>query len=310
MRLGLGEIALRIGTGLASIALIMIVLWVMGTFYLKGNVTDHRGKAAMAAPLPTATPTVAAPEYQPPAVEASFSQGIARLALMHTTLPARPRFEISQYEVEKGDTIMGIAEKFGLKPQTILWGNYYTLADDPHRLRPGQKLNILPVDGVYYEWHEGDGLNGVARFFGVQPEDIVNWQGNHLDVNTLGDWAKPNIAKGTWLIIPGGQREFVTWSGPALILLFLSALPVYLRRPTRAGGLLLAFLLTYLALNLLGQTHGEVQRLWIFLLPPVCLYAAPQTRKLFPRAFPGVALALTLQLLTALLTYAFQDFYG
>ncbi len=216
VRLGLGEIALRIGTGLASIALILIVLWVMGTFYLKGRVTDLRGEPAMAAALPSPTPTVAAPDYQPPAVEASFSQGISRLALMHTTLPDRPRFDLFQYEVQKGDTIMGIAEKFGLKPQTILWGNYYTLADDPHRLRPGQKLNILPVDGVYYEWHEGDGLNGVAKFFGVQPEDIVNWQGNHLDTNTLGDWAKPNIAKGTWLIIPGGHREFVTWSAPRI----------------------------------------------------------------------------------------------
>lgn len=217
VRLGLGEIALRVGTGLVSVVLILIVLWVMGSFYLKGKVEDQRSSgAAMAAALPTETPTVAPPVFDAPPMEAAFTQGITRLAQMHTTLPARPRFEISQYTVETGDTIMGIAEKFGLRPQTILWGNYYTLADDPHKLRPGQELNILPVDGVYYQWSEGDGLNGVARFFGVTPEEIINFQGNHLDANALGDWSKPNIAKGTWLIIPGGEREFVSWSAPRI----------------------------------------------------------------------------------------------
>jgi len=215
VRLGLGETALRIGTGLASMALIGIVLWVMGTFYLQGDVTGYRS-AAMAAPLPTATNTVAPPVYAPPAYEASYAKGITRLAQMHTTLPSRPRFEMSQYQVKEGDTIFDIAEKFGLKPQTILWGNYYTLADDPHRLRPGQMLNILPVDGTYYEWHEGDGLNGVARHFGVTPEVIINWAGNNLDANSLGDWSNPNIKVGTGLIIPGAEREFVTWSAPRI----------------------------------------------------------------------------------------------
>lgn len=215
VRLGLGEVALRVGTGLASIVLILIVLWVMGNFYLKGKVNGYRD-AAIAAPLPTPTTTVAPPSFDASAADSSFAQGIVRLAQMHTTLPARPRFEIDQYEVQKGDTIFAIAEKFNLKPQTILWGNYNILADDPHRLKPGQKLNILPTDGVYYEWHDGDGLNGVAKFFGVTPEDIINFQGNKLDPKTIGDLAKPNIKKGTWLIIPGGQREFVTWSAPRI----------------------------------------------------------------------------------------------
>lgn len=215
VRLGLGETALRIGTGLASIVLVGVVLWVMSTFYLKGDVTGYRG-AALAAPLPTATNTVAPPTFAPPAFETTFARGITRLTQLHTTLPSLPRFEISQYEVKEGDTIFDIAARFGLKPQTILWGNYYTLADDPHRLRPGQMLNILPVDGTYYEWHEGDGLNGVARHFHVTPEVIINWEGNQLDPNTLGDWSHPNIKVGTKLMIPGGTREFVTWSAPRI----------------------------------------------------------------------------------------------
>jgi hypothetical protein len=88
------------------------------------------------------------------------------------------------------------------------------LQDNPHALQPGQELNILPVNGTIYEWQDGDGLNGVASFFGVTPEDILNYPGNNLDVATIGDYARPNIEPGTMLVVPGGRREFVSWSAP------------------------------------------------------------------------------------------------
>ena len=56
VRLGLGEVALRVGTGLASIALILLVVWVMGNFYLKGKVNSAPLEAAQAAGLPTTPP--------------------------------------------------------------------------------------------------------------------------------------------------------------------------------------------------------------------------------------------------------------
>jgi len=121
---------------------------------------------------------------------------------------------VTKYTVVEGDTVFGIAEKFGLKPETILWGNYYILLDDPHALQPGQELNILPVDGTYHEWQEGEGLNGIATYYGVKPEDIINYPANNLDPATIGDLAHPNIAPGTWLVIPGGHREFISWSAP------------------------------------------------------------------------------------------------
>jgi murein DD-endopeptidase MepM/ murein hydrolase activator NlpD len=142
--------------------------------------------------------------------------GIYRLAQLHTTFPARPRNEIDQYEVQNGDTIFGIAEKFNLKPETILWGNYYTLADDPHRLKPGQILNILPIDGVYHKWSAGEGLNGISSYYGVDPQVIIDWAGNNLDADTIGDFANPNIEPGTMLVVPGGHREFISWSAPRI----------------------------------------------------------------------------------------------
>lgn len=208
-RLGLGDAILRLASGgLTLLALAAIVL-LLRVFFVSPP------QEAQASSLPAASengPSVVSPASIPQA-EGAY-RGIARMALIHTIIPNRPRTEIVQYTVVAGDTVFGIAEKYGLKPQTILWGNYYTLRDDPHRLSPGQELNILPVDGTYYEWQSGDGLNGVARGLNVAPEDIINYPGNGLSAATIGDYANPNIKPGTWLIVPGGTREFISWSAP------------------------------------------------------------------------------------------------
>jgi murein DD-endopeptidase MepM/ murein hydrolase activator NlpD len=216
-RAGLAETTLRMGTHALLVALILIVAWGMRQLYLRAQVPDPSAReAVLAAELPTATPTQPGPELPPFSTQDSAYTGITRLASLHTDIPTRSRNDVITYTVKTGDTLFGIAEKFGLKPETILWGNQFTLGDNPHNLRPGQDLNILPVNGTYHRWSEGDGLNGVAKFFGVTPEDIINFPGNHLDPETIGDWSHPNIEAGTWLIIPGGTREFVSWSAPQI----------------------------------------------------------------------------------------------
>jgi len=134
---------------------------------------------------------------------------VSRLADMHTVFPSRPRISIMKYEVKEGDTLFGIGEKFGLKPETILWGNWYAMGGDPHTLREGQELNILPVDGALHIWSAGEGLNGVAKFYGVTAEDIINWPGNNLSLDL--DPANPGIEEGSVLIVPGGKREPPSW---------------------------------------------------------------------------------------------------
>jgi murein DD-endopeptidase MepM/ murein hydrolase activator NlpD len=134
---------------------------------------------------------------------------VLRKVDLHTVFPERQRIEISKYTVKEGDTLFGIGDQYNLKPDTILWGNWYTLGGDPHTLRPGQELNILPVDGVLHIWTAGEGLNGVAKFYRVTPEDIINWAGNELDSDI--DRANPPIEEGTRLVIPGGRRDPPSW---------------------------------------------------------------------------------------------------
>lgn len=216
---GLGETVYRLGTAFLTIALILLAVVGMRLFYLrfqKADVSQPR-EAALAAEAPTPTPT-AVPAIMPAFAGAMpvYQYGISRLALIHTTIPSRPRTEITTYTIQKGDTIFGIAEMFGLKPETILWGNYYTLLDDPHNINPGVVLNIMPMNGTYHRWSEGEGLNGVAHGYHVTPDVIVNWPDNHLDPATLGDYSHPNIEAGTMLFVPGGERDYVTWSAPRI----------------------------------------------------------------------------------------------
>jgi murein DD-endopeptidase MepM/ murein hydrolase activator NlpD len=209
LQMGLGESLLRVGSSVLTLITIAIVTWLVQVFF--NQIPQGQFNVAAA---PALTPTLALEmEEVLPVVEAEF-EGIPRMALPNTTIPSRPRQDIVTYTVQVGDTLFGIAEKYGLEPETILWGNYAILLDDPHALQPGQVLNILPVNGTIYEWQDGDGLNGVARFFDVAPEAIINFPSNNLDPTTIGDFTRPNIEPGTILIIPGGRREFVSWSAP------------------------------------------------------------------------------------------------
>jgi len=207
IKLGLGETAVRIITGVTAVVLIVIVAWVMGNFFLKGKLNTAGKQTATPAAQATLIP------YQVNAggavLQSSF--GITRLAQLYTNLPSHPRDKIIKYTVVTGDTLFGIAENFGLKPETLLWSNKYILGDNPDNLIPGVEINIPPQDGAIYEWQTGDGLNGVAKFFLVTPDVIINWPSNNLNANTLGDLALPNIPAGTMLFIPNGVWEYSDW---------------------------------------------------------------------------------------------------
>ncbi len=206
----------RIVAGIVTVVLLVAVGLALKGF-LGGRELRTGGVSAGFQPgvTPTVTLNVPAPGLDT-FKEVAIANGIPRLALLHTNIPTRPREEIEKYTVEEGDTIFGIAEKFGLKPQTVLWGNYFTLLDNPSFLKPGEVLNILPVDGTYHKWSAGEGLNGVSEYYKVTPQDIINYPPNKLKAEEIGDFAHPNIKPDTWLIVPGGIREFVNWSAPRI----------------------------------------------------------------------------------------------
>lgn len=208
LAMGLGEPLVKFGMNFFSLLSIALVALLARALYLPAQGTPgEQDQPAV---------TIEAGAALNPAAEANLpaAEGVNRSAQLHTNIPSRPRNELTTYTVQDGDTVFGIAEKFGLKPETILWGNYNILLDDPHSLKPGQELNILPVNGVYWEWLGGIPFGEWARFYGVSAADVIEYPGNHLDPNTVGGYENANIKPGTWLIIPGGKRDFVSWSAP------------------------------------------------------------------------------------------------
>ena len=164
-------------------------------------------------PIPIEKPQVNLASLQIPG--GSLYAGLCRRPDLQTIIPSRPRVDVITYTVQTGDTLFSIADSFDVKPETLLWGNFEVLEDNPHLLSPNQVLNILPVNGIYYKWKEGDQLAAVAGQFEVEPEEITNFTGNRLDLVELQE-GDTSIEPGTWLVIPGGKRAIKDWGPPAI----------------------------------------------------------------------------------------------
>lgn len=112
------------------------------------------------------------------------------------------------YVVQPGDTVIGLAERFGVTPETILSANR-ALAGNPDLLQLGQELLILPVSGVLHEVAAGDTLVGIAGRYEVGIEAIIAYKDNNL--------SEPYVLHpGQKLVVPGGKWTYSAASrGPA-----------------------------------------------------------------------------------------------
>ncbi len=115
LQMGLGESLVRVGTNLFSIVAILVVILLAQAYYrqtpkpLSVNRNQDSGSAPAADVNVSSMPVLVNPVIV----------GISRAAQIHTNVPSRPRNEMTTYTVQDGDTVFGIAEKFGLEPQTI-----------------------------------------------------------------------------------------------------------------------------------------------------------------------------------------------
>ena len=162
--------------------------------------------------MPTAASEEKLPEVPMPALGGSdVFEAIEREIQIKTHVPVdKPRYDLEDYRVVRGDSVFAIAESFRLQPETVLWANYDGLQDDPHSLAPGMVLKIPPTDGIYYQWKENDTLESVANEFQTSVDDILNYPGNDVDLTN------PKIESGSWVMLPGGEREFVRWLVPTV----------------------------------------------------------------------------------------------
>jgi murein DD-endopeptidase MepM/ murein hydrolase activator NlpD len=129
------------------------------------------------------------------------------------TVPQRTaRTTVLTYKVQPGDTALGIAEKFGLAGNSLLWAND-ALNDNPDSLHVDQELYILPVDGSYHIVNTGETVEQIATKYKVDAGVIYGFGGNGV---APGD----KLKVGQKLVVPGGTKPYVarqvfTYVGPA-----------------------------------------------------------------------------------------------
>lgn len=116
----------------------------------------------------------------------------AKAALVDTGEGELPVDQISVYVVREGDTVAAIAEMYDVSSNTILWANDLKKGQ---KLKTGDTLIILPVDGVKHVVAKGQTLQSIAKLYKVEVSDITDFNG--LDADS-------KLSLGEELIIPDG----------------------------------------------------------------------------------------------------------
>jgi murein DD-endopeptidase MepM/ murein hydrolase activator NlpD len=137
--------------------------------------------------------------------------------VFETKISRKPRSEILNYTVAKGDTLSTIAEKFQISVETIRWENDLT----GDGITVGDSLKILPVTGIAYKVSQGESVNSIAKKLDTDAQKIADFPFN--------DFANPEtfaLVEGQILIVPDGvkpsaqstfTRQVFIASGPSVV---------------------------------------------------------------------------------------------
>ncbi len=134
--------------------------------------------------------------------EVNFSEHLGGTAVLAPLQPlvAQPGSETAGaatkpfiYTIEDGDTVAGIAARFNISDNTVLWANGLS---SRNILKVGDHLTILPTTGVQHTVSDGNTLSWIAQHYDVSSRSIIEY-------NTLpNDGADLHI--GQKLMIPDG----------------------------------------------------------------------------------------------------------
>ncbi len=103
------------------------------------------------------------------------------------------RKDVVTYTVQSGDTPSDIGIKFDINTDTILWANSLR---DGDLIRPGDKLLILPINGVRIKVAAKDTLASLAKKYSGKTDEIIAF--NELPL-------EGTLTAGDYIIIPNGE---------------------------------------------------------------------------------------------------------
>ncbi len=114
--------------------------------------------------------------------------------------------DVAVYKVKEGDTVGSIAKEFHVTVKTILWANDI---DNVKRIKPGDKIFILPVTGIKYKIKSSDTIKKIAKKYKADEKEIISY-------NSLP--ADGRLKVGVEIIIPGGEKEEPRRATPNTVL--------------------------------------------------------------------------------------------
>jgi LysM repeat protein len=103
-----------------------------------------------------------------------------------------PRVGFTPYVTQAGDSLAGVAARFGLKIETIYFANQGSIPD-PASVRAGLRLLIPPMDGAIVVVTDGQTLMEIANTYGVSGVSL-------MEANAL---KSPELVAGQTLVVPG-----------------------------------------------------------------------------------------------------------
>jgi len=113
--------------------------------------------------------------------------------------PSTP-FKINYYQVQSGDSLQSIADKFGVSKETIKWSNSDKLgsydAYTKETVNVGEELRIPELSGVLYEIQGGDSLDTI----------LSKTNGDRFQTIEVNQLASDNSISGRkFILVPNGS---------------------------------------------------------------------------------------------------------
>ena len=99
---------------------------------------------------------------------------------------------LQHYTVRQGDTLTGIANRFGVSMMTVWWANHIGANET---LKAGEDLVIPPVNGLVVTVQAGDTLDSLAAANKITVDEIV----------TMNELTDTNLIVGQVLVLPGAK---------------------------------------------------------------------------------------------------------
>ncbi|MBA3757493.1 LysM peptidoglycan-binding domain-containing protein [Candidatus Saccharibacteria bacterium] len=128
------------------------------------------------------------------AVASSDTNIVAKPQIVATA--QKSKHDIRRYTAKPGDTITGLATKFGIAPNGIRWSNGLTGEPIP----AGKVLLIPPADGIVYTVKAGDTIDSL----------VGKYQANKDSFITVNDAESGSLAVGSIIWIPNGTQPLPT----------------------------------------------------------------------------------------------------